>query len=254
MDALVVGAGTMGQWAAAVLRELDDDAAVTFLDRDEATAREAAEIHEAGLATNPQPEDFSLVCIAVPIPAAREAIATYSECASDAVLDVTGTMTDPVAAMAEHAPELERASLHPLFAPRNEPGNVAVVIDRPGPTTDRLVSTLELRRNTVFETTPAEHDEAMETVQARVHAAILAYGIAAEPVPSYFQTPISRAMTDLLEQVTAGEGAVYAEIQAAFDGAGDVAAAAEAIASADRDEFQELFERAQSGTDSQRGE
>jgi prephenate dehydrogenase len=92
------------------------------------------------------------------------------------------------------------------------------------------------------ETTPEEHDEAMETVQARAHTAVLAFALAAEDVPDAFQTPISESLFDLVEQVTGGEARVYADIQSAFDGAEDVAGAAREIADADDDAFTELYE------------
>jgi prephenate dehydrogenase len=153
-------------------------------------------------------------------------------------------MAEPVAAMRRHAPNRERASLHPLFAPENEPGNVPVVADAPGPVTDRVRETLESRGNDLFETTPGEHDEAMETVQARAHTAVLAYALAAREVPDRFQTPVSGRLAELVEQVTGGEARVYADIQAAFDGAGDVAAAADRVAAADGTAFERLYREA----------
>lgn len=274
MDALVVGAGDMGRWFGAVLRDLDDQVSLTMLDRNEATASAAAETLECEYLTGEPDRQFDLVCIAVPIPVATEAIETYSSVASEAMVDVTGTMEGPVAAMAENAPDLERASLHPLFAPANEPGNVAFVSPDvgavgtggqagadstagPGSTgdpdstsgpggsgdshVDALVATLEGRGNTVFETTPEEHDDAMRTVQARAHTAVLAYALAADDVPDRFQTPVSETLAALVDQVTAGESHVYADIQAAFEGSADVAEAAAQIAAADRAQFTELF-------------
>jgi prephenate dehydrogenase len=84
----------------------------------------------------------------------------------------------------------------------------------------------------------------METVQAKTHAAVLAFGLAADPVPEAFQTPISTVLFDLVEQVTGGDPRVYADIQAAFDGADDVVAAAEEIAAADDRQFRTLYDRA----------
>jgi len=137
-------------------------------------------------------------------------------------------------------------SFHPLFAADSAPGNVAVVAEAPGPVTDRLRAALAATGNDLFETTAREHDEAMETVQARVHAAVLAFGLAAEDVPEPFQTPVSAGMFDLLDQVTGNDPRVYSDIQAAFDGAEDVAAAARELADvdADPDRFAALYERA----------
>jgi len=242
MNGLVVGAGEMGRWLADVLGDAGFEVAVADADPDVATA--AADAPGVRAVAVDGEERFELVCVAVPIPAAEEAIADAAGRADRALLDVTGTMAGPVAAMREHAPDRERVSLHPLFAADAEPGNVAVVPDAAGPVTDAVRETLADRDNHLFETTPEEHDRAMETVQARVHAAVLAYGLAAEEVPEEFHTPVSAGLADLVERVTGGDGRVYADIQAAFDGAGDVAEAARRVAEADRETFRELYEDA----------
>jgi prephenate dehydrogenase len=106
------------------------------------------------------------------------------------------------------------------------------------------------RGNVLFGTTPEEHDEAMRTVQARAHAAILAYGLAADDVPDRFHTPVSAALEAVTAQVTGNEPSVYAEIQEAFPGAADVAEAARLIADADPTEFERLYREASGGEDS----
>jgi prephenate dehydrogenase len=245
MELLVVGAGAMGWWLARALREDGPPSLeLSVLDVDREAAREAADSLAAEAVASGTDDTFEAVCVAVPIPAASEAIATYGGQAERAIFDVTGTMAEPVAAMRRHAPTRERVSLHPLFSPANEPGNVAVVADAPGPSTDRVREALAARGNDLFETTPAEHDEAMETVQARAHTAILAYALAAEPVPDRFQTPVSAGIEELVAQVAGGDAGVYADVQAAFDGADDVAAAAAEIAEADRETFQRLYDEA----------
>lgn len=280
MELLVVGAGAMGRWfGQAVSEELSESVAVVFHDLESEAAHEAAEavggrpftsdisgpattdgVAESSSTgdaerspttgdvdgpstTGEVDERFDAVCIAVPIPAAEEAIASYGPLATEAIFDVTGTMTGPIAAMAEHA-RCERTSFHPLFAPANEPGNVPVVIDEGGPMTETVVEALENRGNNVFETTATEHDEAMRTVQARAHAAVLAFALAADTVPDRFQTPISAPLGELAAQVTDGESRVYADIQAAFDGASDVADAAIRLAEADDETFEGLYEQA----------
>jgi len=256
MQTLVVGAGAMGCWFARVLREDGPEVELAFLDTSPESARAAATAFDgralvdspgdATLLDDVSPigdERFDLVCLAVPIPAASEAIATYGPRAREAVVDVTGTMADPVRAMAA-AVDCQRASLHPLFAPEHEPGNVPVVVDSEGPVVAAIVEALRARGNHVFETTPAEHDRAMETVQARTHAAVLAFALAAEPVAEGFHTPVSSALSDLAAQVTGGDAHVYADIQAAFDGAEDVAEAASSLAQADPATFTTLYEEA----------
>jgi len=245
METLVVGAGEVGRWLGrALLADAPRPVELAFLDADENAARDAAAA-VGGRAVAPERDDgFDLVCLAVPIPAVREAVATHAVRAEAAMLDVSGTMAAPVAAMREHAPDRERVSLHPLFAPENEPGNVAVVADTAGPLTDAVRAALADRGNHLFETTAADHDEAMETVQARAHTAVLAYALAAEDVPEEYHTPVSGPLADLAEQVTGGESRVYADIQATFGGAEDVAATARRIADADREAFADLSEDA----------
>lgn len=239
MKTLVVGAGAMGRWLGEALRSETDTLA--FLDSEPDSAQAAAKALDGVAVTDRTVERYDLVCFAVPIPVAPEVIAAYAERSEQAVIDVTGRMDEPIEAMREHAPDCERASFHPLFAPENEPGNVPVVVDESGPTVEQVIEVLQERGNEVFETTVSRHDEAMETVQARTHAAILAFGLSASTVPEEFQTPISAALAELTEQVTGGESRVYADIQSAFEGASDVANAAEEIANADRERFEQLY-------------
>ncbi len=241
MRVLVVGAGAMGRWFAESVAS--DDDSVAFADADPDAARAAVADVGGRVLDSTDDERFDLVCVAVPMPAAADVVAEYAPRAERAVCDVTGSMRDPVAAMREHAPERERMSLHPLFAPERAPGNVAVVTDAGGDVTGTVRERLAAAGNEVVETTPEEHDEAMETVQASAHTAVLAFALAADDVPDHFQTPVSAGLFDLVDQVTEGEGRVYADIQAAFDGADDVARAASDVADADAERFVELYER-----------
>jgi prephenate dehydrogenase len=245
MDILVVGAGSMGRWLARTLHEDASEPVTTaFLDTDVRAAREAAQDLDCRAVAPDTGERFDAVCIAVPIPVTDDAIATHASRAERAVFDVTGTMADPVRTMREHAPDCERVSFHPLFAPPNEPGNVPLVPDEPGPVTDAVRDALTARDNDLFETTPAEHDEAMETVQARTHAAVLAYALAAEDISDQFHTPISEELAALAAQVTDGDPRVYADVQTAFDGADDLATAARRLADADMETFYDLYDEA----------
>lgn len=236
MNLLIVGAGAMGRWVADTV-----DADVAFLDRDVDAAETAAEAVDGRVVPVDTEERFDAVCLAVPMSAVIDTIEVYAPLAERAVFDVTGVMAAPVAAMREHAPDCERVSFHPLFAPRNAPGNVAVVVDDPGPVTDAVREDMAVADNHVFETTVDEHDESMETVQAGAHTAVLAYALAAGDVRDEFATPISAGLQDLVETVTDGSPQVYAEIQSVFEGADDVAAAAAELAAADDEEFEALY-------------
>lgn len=237
MEVLIVGAGAMGRWFGESV-----DATPVFTDIDADAAASAADAIDGRVAA--PDETYEVVCIAVPMSAAETAIAEYADRATEAIVDVTGAMAGPVAAMDAHAPDLERVSFHPLFAPENAPGNVAVVADSPGPATDTLRGSLAVAGNELFETTSEEHDRAMDDVQSGAHAAVLAYALATEDVPERFQTPISGGLEALVEQMTGNNPAVYSEIQSTFDGAEDVAAAAARIADADDEEFRRLYREA----------
>lgn len=255
MHLLVVGAGTMGRWFARSVAPVVDR--VTFADEEAAAARAAAAGLEERLADREDSPAVTVddggpadvVCVAVPISAVAAVVAEHGPRAERAVVDVSGEMETAVGALRDAAPDCERASFHPLFAPDNEPGNCAVVVDRGGPAVRAVRDALSERGNHVFDTTPAEHDRAMTTVQARAHAAVLAFGLAAESVPEEFHTPVSAPLGGLVANVTGGNPAVYAEIQAAFEGADEVAAAARRIADAagDPEAFADCYADAGAG-------
>lgn len=245
MDLLVVGAGAMGRWMGRALSEnAPEPVELAFADTDHEAAETAARQVGGRAVRADTDERFDAACLAVPMPTVGDAVRTYADRADRAVFDVAGIMGKPVEAMRAVAPDRERVSFHPLFAPANEPGNVPLVADEPGPVTDAVREALADRGNDLFETTPAEHDEAMETVQARTHAAVIAYALAAESVDERFHTPISADLDALARQVTGGEARVYSDIQSAFEGADDVAEAAARIAEADTDGFEDLYAEA----------
>jgi prephenate dehydrogenase len=239
MKLLIVGAGEMGRWVARTV-----DARVAFADADpDAAATAARDVGGRALPADTG-ETFDAVCLAVPISAVADAVATYAPRAERAMFDVSGVMAAPVAAMDEHLPDRERASFHPLFSASNAPGNVAVVADAPGPVTDAIRADMTAAGNRVFETTAAEHDGAMETIQASAHAAVLSYALVADDVREEFSTPVSEALDELAGTVTDGTPRVYREIQEAFPGADRVAAAAERVAAATGEEFDAIYREA----------
>ncbi|UPV74445.1 prephenate dehydrogenase/arogenate dehydrogenase family protein [Halorussus limi] len=244
MKLLVVGAGEMGRWFGGLVAAHADESDVAFADADPEVASAAADAVGARAVPLSTDERFDAVCVAVPMSAAEAAIERHAPKAERALVDVTGQMADPVAAMREAAPDRERVSLHPLFAASNAPGNVAVVTDESGPVTDRILAALDAAGNRLVETTPDEHDEAMETVQAGTHAAVLAFAAAADEVPDGLTTPIFEDLTGVAQRVTGNSPSVYAEIQATFDGADRVAEAAARLADADDEEFAQLYREA----------
>ncbi|WP_049982286.1 prephenate dehydrogenase/arogenate dehydrogenase family protein [Halorubrum sp. BV1] len=246
MDLLIVGAGEIGRWIADTVGSDESplDATISFADRDPDVAADAAESRDADVVPAGGDTTHDAVCLAVPMSAVPAAVEGYAPRAERAMVDVSGEMTEAVTAMREHAPALERASYHPLFAPPRVPGNVAAVTDATGPVVEGITAAIEAGGNEVFETTPAEHDEAMETVQAGAHAAVLAWRLAGDDVREEFHTPVSAALDEVAATVTEGSPEVYAEIQRAFDGAEEVAAVAREIADADDEAFASLYEAA----------
>ncbi|NIC00584.1 prephenate dehydrogenase/arogenate dehydrogenase family protein [Halobacterium sp. R2-5] len=241
MDVLVVGAGDVGRWFADLA-----DAPVAFADVDESRAEAAAAAHDGRARAVPldTEESFGVVAVAVPMGAAVAAVEAHAASAEQAVVDFTGEMVAPLTAMAEHAPARERVSFHPLFAPEHAPGRVAVSESAPGPATGHVREWLEAAGNDLVDVGASEHDDAMVTIQGRAHAAVLAFALAAEDVPDELATPVYEDLAALADRVTGGNARVYADIQAAFGGADDVAAAARRLADADREAFEEVYEDA----------
>ncbi len=239
MDVLIVGAGSMGTWFGSAV-----DATVAYTDIDPDAAAEAAEVTGGRVADLEAEEGYDAVCLAVPMDHVTDAIEAYAPRAQQAILDVSGVMEDPLEAMNAHAADLERVSLHPLFAPERAPGTVAVVREERGPVTAAILEDIVADGNDLLETTVDEHDEAMETIQASTHAAILSFALAAQSVPEGFETPVYDGLRDLAKTVTDGTPHVYGEIQRTFSGAGAVADAAATIAEADGEEFERLYESA----------
>ena len=239
MEVLVVGAGDMGRWFGGTV-----GGSPAFADADPAVAEDAAAALGGRAVPLDGDERFDVVCVAVPMGLTEAAIAEHAGRAREALVDLSGVMAGPVEAMEAHAPDVERASFHPLFGPGNAPGRIAVVTPAGGPTVDGLRAALAEAGNDLFETTPAEHDAAMETVQARTHAALLAFALAAGDVPEPFGTPIYDRLESLVSEFLSGRPRVYADIQSAFGGAEDVATAAARVAEADSGTFEELYRSA----------
>src|SRR6056297_3279971 len=105
MKFLVVGAGEMGRWfggaiaAHAEAGDADDETDVAFADTDPEAARAAADAVGGRAVALSTDERFDAVCIAVPMSAAESAIERHAPTAERALVDVTGRMADPVAAM-----------------------------------------------------------------------------------------------------------------------------------------------------------
>lgn len=241
MDVLIVGAGDVGRWFGELV-----EGAPAFADVDRERAASAADAAgpRARVVDLDGEESFGLVCIAVPLSVAGTVIEAQASRAQQAVIDLTGSMVGPLETMARVAPARERVSFHPLFAPEHAPGRVAVSTAAGGPATDRVSRWFEDAGNTLVDVDPATHDEAMQTVQGRAHAAILAFALAADDVPDGLETPVYEDLRSLVDRVTDGNPDVYADIQTTFGGAEEVADAAARIAESDPESFAALYEDA----------
>ena len=241
MNVLVVGAGEMGQWIA---QTLSADVAIT--DTDPAIARQSGDVVGAQVvpldpASDEDSTTYDVGCFAVPMGAIDDAIAHQADRIDHGIVDVTGWMAPAIAAMETYAPDAQHCSLHPLFAPERAPGSIAVVDASPGPHTAAILDDLEAAGNDLVETTAAEHDRAMESVQGTAHAAILAFAQAADRVRPELETPVYAGLREQVERILAGSPSVYAEIQAAFDGADAVAGATAQVADADPEELEAML-------------
>lgn len=240
METLIVGAGAVGRWIGRTL-----DGAVAFADADPDAAEDAAAALDDATTVPLESETaFDAVAVAVPMRVASETIDAQAQRARDAVVDFTGSMAAPLSTMADAAPDLERASYHPLFAPEHAPGRIAVSSSASGSYTGAIEAALEAAGNDLVRVQPEAHDRAMQTIQGRAHAAILAFGLAAEEVPEDLATPVYEELDALRDRVTGGSPGVYADIQDVFDGSADVAEAARELVEADRETFATLYDDA----------
>ena len=241
MRAVIVGAGQMGRWFADVTAGWLDP---SFVDADPDRAAAAAADTDADWIQAADVNSVPIIVTAVPLTATADVLREFGPLATDAVIDLSGSMSGPMTALQDTVPDREQLCLHPLFAPENAPGTVAVVTDKEGPIGADLRRTLDRQGYTLLDTTPERHDEAMKSVQAASHAAILAYALAAEPVDPRFHTPVSKGITELVEMVVNGNPRVYGDIQSTFDGADDVAREAAQIANSDAEAFIEYYRTA----------
>lgn len=240
MDALIVGSGAVGRWVGARL-----DGPVAFADADRETAETAAAEVSGGSVANLEGTDsYDVVAVAVPMRVTSTVIRAQASRAESAIVDFTGSMTEPLAVMDATASGVERASFHPLFAPEHAPGRIAKSVGKGGPSVDTITRGFIEAGNTIVPVEPAVHDDAMGTVQGRVHAAVLAFGLAADPVPEELGTPVYEELQALRERVTSGEPGVYADIQETFDGIEALQDAIDQLAQADRAEFEALYDDA----------
>jgi len=213
------GRGRIGRWIAdtVLADESPIDATVAFTDRDPAVADDAAAGRDAEAIPVDSDTTHDAVCLAVPmsaVPAAVEGIRVPRRAGDPRRLRRDdrrdrGDARTRAGPRARELPPAVRAAARP-------PGNVAAVVDEGGPVVEEITAAIEAGGNEVFETTPAEHDEAMETVQAGAHAAVLAWRLAGDDVREEFHTPVSAALDEVADTVTEGSPEVYAEIQRAF--------------------------------------
>ncbi len=174
--AVIGGAGKMGRWLAAFLKENGYEVVLT--DTDTAALKEAAAA--LGLpAARSNAEALAgadYVIIAVPVEAFEGAVAGLAPHVrpGQPVLDVTSTKTVPVAIMHRLLPGATVLGAHPLFGPgaRSIAGkNVVLTPTSPEETVlaERVRDFLVRRDARVSLMSPAEHDEMMSLILGLSH-------------------------------------------------------------------------------------
>jgi len=112
----------------------------------------------------------------------------------------------------------EYLSLHPLFSPQEQfCGTVAVTPVRAASQASLLLRSLVTWGGTILEMTADDHDRAMAMVQVIAHAAILSFGAAGEEFARTSSplatTPVHTMLSGLVRRITAGDPALYWDIQ-----------------------------------------
>lgn len=166
--------------------------------------------------------DVHLVLVSVPIEKTPGVIRRISPCLpEDALLaDLTSVKKEPVEAMcsAHPGPVL---GIHPLFGPGPGSLDKQIIVITPGrdPESGRwLKKQLALWGAVLVESTPEEHDEVMELVQALRHFATFCFGHflyqrrAGLRRTLEFSSPIYRLELGMVGRLFAQDAGLYAEI------------------------------------------
>ena len=163
---------------------------------------------------------FCWIVLCIPEAPAVNALHQIIEAARPGAMiaDILSVKSAIVSAAEGTRSDCEYVSIHPLFAPdAGMRGNVAVIPVRFGSNTAQFLAMLRRWEGSLIEMTADEHDRAMTIVQVISHAAILALGATAVGsdvhVRDNTSTPVHAMLLSLVDRVTAGDPALYWDIQ-----------------------------------------
>jgi prephenate dehydrogenase len=163
------------------------------------------------------------IVMAIPEAQALSSLARLAEAARPGALlaDILSVKTRIVEAAKNCCDAREYVSIHPLFGPQqgNFQGNITVVPVKTGAESRELLDTLRRWGGRVSEMSADDHDRMMAIVQVVAHAAILCFGATtsgANVNPEKLRatsTPVHSGLAALLARMTAGDPALYWDIQ-----------------------------------------
>lgn len=167
-------------------------------------------------------KDLDLALISVPIEKTIQVIQDIAPFLPPQALvaDLTSVKTEPMAHMLKHHPG-PVLGIHPLFGPGLNSLDKQIIVVTPGRDAGAcqwLKEQLSLWGAVIVESTPEEHDEIMEIVQALRHFATFCFGeflsqrhIHLERTLE-FSSPIYRLELGMVGRLFAQDSALYAEI------------------------------------------
>jgi prephenate dehydrogenase len=223
--AVIGGAGKMGRWLAAFLKDNGYD--VVLADTDAAALRQtAAALGLPAAAANPRAVNGAeYIIVAVPIEAFEKVITGLAPHLKpgQAVIDVTSTKTVPVAVMHRRLPGITVLGAHPLFGPGAQSiagKNVVLTPVAPEETAlaERVRSFLVERGARVSLMSPAEHDEMMSLILGLSHfialvAADTLLGAGTLHAMDAAGSSTYKVLLTLVESVLSEDPDLYASIQ-----------------------------------------
>lgn len=164
-----------------------------------------------------------LVLLCVPAPAVLWWIDHLAKIlpADSLCMDILSVKTQVTAHAARAQLAGEYLSLHPMFAPRVGFAEraVAAIKVQGGPRSDAMLQLIRSWGAKVHVLSAEDHDRTTAVLQAGVHAALLAWGQAANlskvsrDLLDQLATPVSKPAFELLERMAGGDAGVYEAIQ-----------------------------------------
>jgi len=218
----VIGAGEMGQWLAAFVKQNLGEVVVADGDATKAE-RVAKELDIISKSVAEAAAEAEFVLVAVPISKTPEVIKSLAGQVQRGALlsDIASVKSDVVEVMQTIEAKIELVSLHPLFGPgaASVKGKDFVVVPvKPGQRYAALKNRLIELGARVTEMEAEEHDRLMAIIQCMTHFVLLAYLDALKSMKGLkkaekLRTPMFATLLDLAKGVLAGNPELYGELQ-----------------------------------------